>query len=295
MLPVLISIGPISISSFGFFLSLGFLFGTFLVWRLARAWDISEEKILDLILLSFFGGLIGSRIFFVALNFELFAEDLYKAILITKYPGLSFWGGLLGGWLTLFYFCKRMKLDFWQVTDIASIGLLGGLIFGNIGCFLGGCSVGIPSDFFLATSVVGVVGKRFPAASLEALLIAFLLIKIWPAALRFHFHGKIVALSAASLGLIKFLMEFLKSGHQGGYFLSLVLFLLGLIIFYKLSSRSFIKDLNSLRYQSTRKSIIVAFLKEWYNFKIGLSWKISHWKISKILRRLRVKLTPKDI
>ena len=49
MLPVLFSIGKISVSSFGIFLALGILLGIFLVWRLSRAWDLDEEKILDFV------------------------------------------------------------------------------------------------------------------------------------------------------------------------------------------------------------------------------------------------------
>ncbi|TSC64167.1 MAG: phosphatidylglycerol:prolipoprotein diacylglycerol transferase [Microgenomates group bacterium Gr01-1014_93] len=133
MLPVLFSIGPIPVSSFGLFLSLGFIYGSFLVWRLARAWELNEEKVLDLIILTFFGGLLGARIFFVTLNFDFFKEDLFKILLITKYPGINFWGGFLGGWLTLFIFAKRLKFNFLQVADIAAIGFTGALILGDIG------------------------------------------------------------------------------------------------------------------------------------------------------------------
>jgi phosphatidylglycerol---prolipoprotein diacylglyceryl transferase len=126
MLPVLLALGPITVSSFGFFLALAFLWGTFLVWRLARAWDLDGEKTLDLVLLTFFGGVVGARLFFISLNFDFFSEDFFRIILITKYPGLSFWGGLLGGWLTLAFMAKRLKQDLWQVADLASVGLLAG-------------------------------------------------------------------------------------------------------------------------------------------------------------------------
>ena len=65
MFPVLLSFGNISISSLGVFLAAGFLFAIFLIWRLSRAWDLDEEKVLDLTLLTFLGGLISSRIYFI--------------------------------------------------------------------------------------------------------------------------------------------------------------------------------------------------------------------------------------
>jgi phosphatidylglycerol---prolipoprotein diacylglyceryl transferase len=289
MFPVLFSIGKFSISSFGFFLALAFLFATFLVWRLARAWDLDEEKILDLILLSFFGGIIGARIFFVLLNFEAFSDNLMKILLVTRYPGLSFWGGLLGGWLTLYFFLRRKRLDFWQYGDIASVGFLGGMILGNIGCFLGGCGFGIISNWFFAIPVVGVVGKRFPVQLVEALILLFILWKTWPMATKFHFHGKIVSIVLIFVGLIKLLTEFFRENRQGGAFLSVVLIILGVFIFYKTSKRSFRYDLSRIHKLPglifSKKEVSLGLptpKKSWYNL------------FTKLLRRARVKPTPKD-
>ncbi len=298
MLPVLFSFGPLSVSSFGFFLALAFLFATFLVWRIARAWDLDEEKILDLVLLTFFGGLIGARIFFVSLNIEFFSTDLTKAILITKYPGLSFWGGLLGGWLALSFFVARFKLDFRQIADLAAVGFLGGIIFGDIGCFLGGCDVGSQSNLFFAVPVVGVIGKRFPVQILEALALTLVLVKIWPVATHFHFSGKVVSLTLIWLGIVKFITEFFRSVHQGGYFLSIVLVVLGIFIFYRTSKKSLRGDLTGVFYSikslftsgESRILLLDRLSKSWYNHR--MFWISS---INKTLRRMRVKPTPKDI
>ena len=124
MFPTIFSIGSLSISSFGFFLSLAFLFGTFLIWRLAKAWTINEEKVLDIILLTFFGGLIISRVYFIAQNSPLFGWDIMKMILVAKYPGFSFWGSFLGGWLSLYIFSRKLKMDFWQIADLISVGFV---------------------------------------------------------------------------------------------------------------------------------------------------------------------------
>ena len=245
MLPVLFSIGPIPVSSFGLFLSLGFIYGSFLVWRLARAWELNEERVLDLIILTFFGGLLGARIFFVLLNFQFFQNDLFKILLITKYPGISFWGGFLGGWLTLSIFAKRLKFNFLQVADIAAAGFTGAMILGDIGCFLGGCGIGRTSNIFFAVPMVGVIGKRFPVQILESILLGLLLLKMWPKASHFHVHGKILSLTLLWLGVVKLISEYFTGSHQGGYFLSGFTTFLGLYIYYKISRRNFLKDLVS--------------------------------------------------
>ncbi len=300
MLPVLLSIGPFAISSFGMFLALAFLFGSFLVWRLARAWDLSEEKVLDLILLCFFGGIIAARLFFVILNLDYFSQNLPAIFLITKYPGLNFWGALLGGWLTLFYFSKRLRLSFWQIADLATIGFLGGVILADVGCFLGGCGVGVPSNAFFAAPVVGALGKRFPVQVFEAILAAIILIRLWPVAIKFHFQGKILSLGLIFFGLSKFMLEFFRAPVRGfptygGELLSLVVISLGLYIFYNLSGRKITADIISLTESKTRRGILVGINKGWYNQRILWSQRFRKIKLSRILRRIRVKPTPKDV
>lgn len=284
MLPTLFTIGTISISSFGFFLSLGFLFALHLIWRLARAWDLPEEKILDLFFLTIFGGLLGARILFIILNFEFF-DSLSKMILITKYPGLSFWGGLFGGWLTLYFLTKRTKLNFWQIADIAAVGVIGGIILGDIGCFLGGCGFSNASNFFLSVPVVGLIGKRLPLQVFEAGIFLFFLSKLWYMATHFHYHGKIISFSLIFIGLIKLIFNLWKGQGQEALF-AIITFGLGLVIFYRVSKRHFWEDLKKLPRKETAIWILKYLSDFWYNQKIA--WKLLFQK----LRLLRTKKFP---
>lgn len=300
MFPVLFSIGNISISSFGVFLALGFLWGVFLVWRLSRAWDLDEEKILDLTLLTFLGGFLGARAYFVLENFQFFASSPLKIIIFTHFPGFSFWGGFLSGWLSLFYFARRLRVDFWQVADIASVGFLGGLILSNIGCLLGGCSIGIASKFFFAVPQVGSLGKRLPTQGFESLLLIFVLFIIWSKATRFHLRGKIVSLSLIYIGIVKLLMEPLREKHDLGYVFSVVLIILGLTILYKITRGKILLDLrnlslfplNFLTNPKIRKVVIERLHKTWYNQKTSIVWKLR--SIKKYLRRFNVKFSHKN-
>ena len=292
MFPILFSIGKIPVSSFGLFLALAFLLATFLVWRLARAWDLNEEKILDLVLLTFFGSLIGARIFFVSLNFDYFAPSLSRILLITSYPGLSFWGGLLGGWLTLLFFTKRFKLDFLQIADLAAIGLLGGLILGDVGCFLGGCGIGMPSNF-LGVNMVGAVGKRFPIQLFEAVIFLVILLKLWPKSLRFHFPGKILSIGLISIGLTKSITDLLRVSSFDSHILAFSTLILGIFIYFKASKKSFKKTLHELKTISVRE--LTALRDDRVTLEdMKRSWYNGRSKLRLALRRLGVKPTPKN-
>lgn len=292
MFPVLFTIWKLSISSLGVFLIISFFLAIFLVWRLARAWDLDEEKVLDLFLLTFFGGFIFSRIYFCLNNFQFFGYHFSKWLFVTKYPGFSFWGGILGGWFSLYIFAKRLKLDFWQVADIASVGLLGGLILSDLGCFFGGCNVGLKSNLFFAVPMVGVIGKRLPIQIIEALLLSLVLVKIWSKATHFHLRGKIVSLTLMFLGLTKLILEPLKDQRGQGAYFDLLLTILGITIFYRMTKRNILSDLKSaFWFIVSRKRVLQYISKTWYNQKVYFSWKFRN--IKKGLKRFNVKFSYK--
>lgn len=296
MIPVLFTIGGRSVSSFGVFLALGFLYGIFLIWRLTRAWDLDEERVLDLTLLTFIGGLLGARLYFAAYNWQQFAHSLFNLVLINKIPGLDFWGGFLGGWLTLYIFARRWRLDFWQLADIAAVGLLGGLGLSNIGCLLAGCNFGIVSKAFFAVTQEGLVGKRWPVQAVEALLLLFGLIKIWSQATHFHPRGKIVATGFIYIGVIGLILEPIKQNHTGAFFFMIVT-ILGLTIFYKAIRKTPLVHLKELRKfvirvtteSEFRKATVQILIRSCYNQKINISWKLRNFK--KMLRRFNVKFS----
>lgn len=296
MFPVLLTVGGISVSSFGIFLALGFFWGVFLIWRLARAWDLDEEKVLDLTLLTFIGGLIGARIFFAIDHLNYFISSPLDLLLINKAPGFNFWGGFLGGWLSLFLFARRFKTNFWQLADIALVGLLGGLILSNVGCFLGGCNIGIPSKFFLAVNMVGTIGKRLPVQLLEAALLGLVLIRIWSKATHFHQRGKIVSSGFIYIGLIKLLLQPLKQNHSEAFF-SIALILLGLVIYYISTKQNPISHIKiMLKFSGrfftdpeVRVLVLQKIKKSWYNQKTTTIWKLRNLK--KVLRRSNVKFS----
>ncbi|MDO8638312.1 MAG: prolipoprotein diacylglyceryl transferase [Candidatus Daviesbacteria bacterium] len=303
MYPVLFHFGPFTISSFGFFLSLAVLAGVFTSWRLAKAYDLNEEKIIDLAIFTFLGGIIFARIFFIIFNWSYFGLDnLSKIFLINLYPGFSFWGGLLGGVVALWFFSKRFKISFWQIADFASVSFFLGLAVSDIGCFLGGCYIGAPSNSFLALPIVGMIGKRLPISLFESLFLFLIFFHLFKQVIKFHFAGKILALSLIYLGLIRFVLQFFRAsqGRENliSYLLSIGLVLLGIIIFYLRSKRNFIEDLKDLAqtpFSLKRRQMVVSYLKKtWYNNQVD--WKVRLARLPKVLkRRLNVKSTPKDI
>ncbi len=301
MYPILVSIGPLALSSFGLFLSLAILFGSFVIWRLAKVYDLDPEKVLDLILLTFIGGLLGARLYFVALNFSKF-NSLTQIILINRYPGLTFWGGLFLGIVVLYLLSKRLKFDFWLIADLAAVGLFLGLAVGSIGCLLAGCQYGVPTNSLLAVTQVGLIAKRFPIQALYSLMYLIGFFMLWGICLRFHFKGKVATLGLIVLTIIIFFLGFFRADSSKIYaqfsldhFISAVLFIVSLVIYYHQSRRSLKRDLNSIMAvfvsSKSRNLLLSKFLKSWYNFQVNLRLLVTRW-YKKATRKFHVKSNP---
>lgn len=310
MWPVLIAWGPIVISSFGFFIALAFLLGVYLVWKLSCVYELESEKVLDLLLLTFFGGLIGSRLVFIALNFSSFVSwDQY--FLINRYPGLSFWGALVGGGVTIWYFSGRLRLPFWQLLDLIAVGLVAGTILGDFGCLLGGCAYGIPSNWPIALPVVGLIEKRLPIMILELLILIVVLPNLYKLAKHFHFPGQVASWALILLGLTRIVTGFFRG--DGTILLgrltfnelfALLTLILGITSYYLLSQRSLVGDLKALYLvvinSRKRDEWLTKAKRNWYNRLSNLRYQISKFEVKsgiilrRLKRRLNVKSTPKE-
>ncbi len=170
MLPVLINLGFIKIYTFGVFLVLGFFWGLFLLWRNIRLTSLKEEEVFDTVFISIIGGLFFSRLFYVLLNFSDFGFDLLKFILINGYPGLAIYGFIFGFFLTVYFYTKKLKINFNYLVDYFIGPLFLSLIFGKIGGFFSGDEVGTVTNFFLKIKYLGLEGERHLVGLYQSLL-----------------------------------------------------------------------------------------------------------------------------
>jgi len=301
MLPVVFKIGSQPVSSFGLFLLLAFLTTSYVIWRLIKVYEIDEEKTIDLVLLTFFGGIIFARIYFILFHLNDF-QALDKIFLINRYPGLSFWGGVLGGMISLRLFSKRMKVNFYQAADIGIIGLFAALIVASFGCLLGSCQYGQVSNLPIAVTQIGIVGKRFPLQVVEAIIFLLSYLYLWRHSLKFHFNGQILSLGLIILGIGKFILEFFRGDRQTvfgslslGLIWSLLLVVLGIKIYYGQTKRSFKSDLRffiSFFYRtSTRRYFLTRLRKSWYNLRVDLKFFIVGLK-RRVTKKMNIRANP---
>jgi phosphatidylglycerol:prolipoprotein diacylglycerol transferase len=143
MYPILFQFGSFHIYAYGFFIVVGFVTAVVLAGLKIRKSNIgiSFENVVDLFFYTVLSALIGSRILFVLINFDVYRQHPMKIFKIWE-GGLVFYGGLVLAVIVAFWYMKWHRLPIWKVADLISTLIALGLFFGRIGCFLAGCCYG---------------------------------------------------------------------------------------------------------------------------------------------------------
>lgn len=232
MKPVLVEIGGFAIYSYGAMLSLALLVSSLGLLKQASREGFNPDHVLEAIIAASISGLIGSRLLYVFLNWELYQGHWIK-ILFTRSGGLSFYGAFLGGLVALFAWCRYRKLPVLKFTDLMAPYLALGYAIGRIGCFLNGCCYGIVSSVPWALPASSADNfLRHPVqlyASLGGLIIFIILYRIRP---RRPFEGFQLIMLAVLYGVLRFITEFFRDMPKIWLEFTLAqIFSLGLVLF----------------------------------------------------------------
>lgn len=223
MYPILATLGSFEIYSFGVFILLGFLAGSFYIWREGKN-EFHQEQLFDTVLVVTVSALLGARLLYIFTHFTDFYFNPLRWLHFYLYPGFSFWGSFFGGIAGTIWYTKKIKVSFWRMADFLVLGAGLGQIFAQVGCFLNGCTVGKPSSLPWAMATLGFLEKRHPVAAydtLAAMIVFLILLRVsrWIFAHRRQREGTCGLTFITLAAAFSFPLEFLKEG--GVYFYGL--------------------------------------------------------------------------
>lgn len=145
MRPILFHLGPIPIFSYGTMVAIAFVIALFMIGRRAQRLGLAtNDQIVDLSLWILVGGVVGARVLFVLLELPTYLKNPLTIILINQ-GGLSFYGAVIGGFISGILYGKKAKLPIWPLADVIVPWLALGYAIVRIGCLLNGCCYGIPA------------------------------------------------------------------------------------------------------------------------------------------------------
>ncbi len=133
--------GGTAVHTYGVLLATGFLSAVGFCVHQARRYGENPQRILDLCFYILIAAILGSRIYFVAIEWPYFSEHPKEILNLTS-GGLVFYGGAIGGTLTAMFLMWKWKLPFWRTCDLMAPAVPIGIFFGRLGCFAAGCCYG---------------------------------------------------------------------------------------------------------------------------------------------------------
>jgi phosphatidylglycerol:prolipoprotein diacylglycerol transferase len=123
-------------------LFVAFVVCTWLAGRRAEKEGISRQRIQDLAIWVFVGGILGSRLTYVLLEDH---ASLWQFFRIWD-GGLVLYGSVIGGLLAYVlgyrYVIQKHGISSWRLADVVAPSIAVGICLGRIGCFLNGCCYG---------------------------------------------------------------------------------------------------------------------------------------------------------
>lgn len=144
-----ITIFGFSIAFYGIIIGIGMLLGITLAARDAARRGIGEDTVYDFALLGIVFGVIGARLYYVFFRWDDYRGNLLE-ILNLRAGGLAIYGGVIGGILSLLFYCRRKKQNFLNLADSLILGVLVGQILGRWGNFFNAEAFGRYTDSLFA-------------------------------------------------------------------------------------------------------------------------------------------------
>jgi phosphatidylglycerol:prolipoprotein diacylglycerol transferase len=225
--PIAFSIGPISVHWYGISYAVALVLGIWILIHLNKKRKVFKDnnQIYDLAFWLFlFGVIIGGRLGYVIFyNFPYYSVNPLKIFAIWE-GGMSFHGGLIGMAIVAYYFCKKHKIRFLDIADLAVIPGALALTFTRIANFINGELIGrvIENPICMWLGVDAGDGLlRYPSQifqSISALLLAVILFLIF---LKKPKRGTLLFIYLALYGLFRFITEFYRApDSQIGFILN---------------------------------------------------------------------------
>lgn len=252
--PALLQLGPLQIRYYGLFYAIGFTIAYFLIYYLAKrkALKLTRDDAADFIVYSIFGVVLGARIIYVLFyNLPFYLGNPIEIIKVW-HGGLSFHGGLAGVIIATYLFCKKKKIQFYDIADIIVIPAALALALGRIGNFINaelyGRITDVPwcVDYSKNQYVASLPGGcRHPSQIYESIKNFFIFAVLWFIKDKKLPKGFMFWSFVTLYGLLRTIMEFFRQPDEQigfifkyftmGQLLSFPLFLVGLYMLFRLN------------------------------------------------------------
>lgn len=207
--PVAIALGPVTIYWYGLMYLAGIALGWWLLHRRAEPFGWTTNQVADIVFWAAVGVIAGGRLGY--LLFYVPGEFLSDPLMLFRVGqgGMSFHGGFLGVIVAMWFYARKQRRSFFELTDFIIPVVPIGLGLGRLGNFINGELWGRPTEGPWAVVVDGIPrhASQLYQFALEGVL---LFIVLWVFSARRPPLMAVSGLFALLYGLFRILVEFVR-------------------------------------------------------------------------------------
>ncbi len=226
--PFAYSWGRLGFTGFGIAVLMAFLVGQVVVQRELARRGVDPEPVNDMVFAAVVGGLLGAKLYYVIVlgHWDAMFER----------GGFVYWGGLIGGTLSVMAVVVKKRFGLWRMFDVSGIACAAAYAVGRTGCWAVGDDYGRPWTGFLAVafpdgappSTAGVMASEFgtiapagtPASAVlsvyptqlyEVVLGFIMFLVLWRMRDHKHAQGWLFGVYMVLAGVERFVIEFFRA------------------------------------------------------------------------------------
>lgn len=145
----LLTIGSFTVYGYGFMIAVGILAAWITIDFRAARQKLDRDCVFYLIIWCLVGGICGAKLLYWITEWKSILQNP-GFLLDSIADGFVVYGGIIGGILAGWLYCRHKKISFLKYFDLAvpSVALAQG--FGRIGCLLAGCCYGRETSGFFS-------------------------------------------------------------------------------------------------------------------------------------------------
>ena len=141
MHPVLLKTPFVTIYTYGVCVALAVALSLWLSSRRAASFGLLASDAMDILLVGFIAGIVGSRAAFVFQSLEYFQGDWVSMVMLQQ-GGLVWYGGFMASVLAAALVCRAKKASVPRWADFFAPVLALAHGVGRLGCYFNGCCAG---------------------------------------------------------------------------------------------------------------------------------------------------------
>jgi phosphatidylglycerol---prolipoprotein diacylglyceryl transferase len=145
MIPVLFTLGPFKVYSYGLMLGIGFLLGSYILSLELRRKNLDPAIASTITILAVVFGISGAKLLHLIENWQTFLRDPFG--MAFSAGGLTWHGGFILGMTAIFLYVRSKRVSFLKIWDGLGVALILAYGVARLGChFSGDGDYGFPTD-----------------------------------------------------------------------------------------------------------------------------------------------------